>query len=483
MKRVLGLLKAHAAIVVFLILMLAVPPVCWVFASKMNAKLREEQQTRAAGQLSKINGLRVNYQSHSLSPSDDPVQISTAPNQAYTEQFAEYRKRQQAAREQVEKVALEFNQRGQDVLVEGLFPEPAIPSQAQSKAIDMAKAVVPSSNPSTPTAYQKLLREINAGGPPSADEVALALEDFRQRELERFAATQGQDAPDQLPPEVVEEINDRMRAQRIGAYQRRAQDISIYATVDALPPTIPRMQPTQAPTVEQSFEWQFDYWVISDVLRAIDSANVVDGQRQPVESARVKRLISMDLEPLPGSPAAAAAGPGGPGGFEHGQGRVLSERERAEMRQPAPSRRGRQDDRGGGDAGIPAWAPPSSLIERDYSVSISGLVGGSDNPQDNQLYDVRRVMLSLIVDSSEISQILDSIQRWNYMEVIDFDMRSIDPWADLARGYAYGPDHVVELDLTVDTVWLREWTREFMPKNIRERLKVAMPEKPKNEDT
>jgi hypothetical protein len=200
---------------------------------------------------------------------------------------------------------------------------------------------------------------------------------------------------------------------RLGYYQGRAQEISVYAGLDVLPPEVPRSVPLDPPTVETCFHWQFDFWTIADLLKAVDNANTVDGQRTTVDRSVVKRIERITLQPL------------------------------------VPERR--QDPSGYGEQPVVAVNP------------ITGRSGGPDNPH----YDVRNARMTLIVSSARLPDLVNAIARTNFMTVIGLQFEEVDIWPDLEQGYYYGLDHVIRATLDIETVWLRDWTAPLMPPRIR----------------
>ena len=66
------------------------------------------------------------------------------------------------------------------------------------------------------------------------------------------------------------------------------------------------------------------------------------------------------------------------------------------------------------------------------------------------------------------------------MTVTDVDLYEVDIWEDLERGYYYGSDHVVRAVLSIETVWLRSWMKDFMPSTVRTALGV--PQEQSQED-
>jgi hypothetical protein len=93
----------------------------------------------------------------------------------------------------------------------------------------------------------------------------------------------------------------------------------------------------------------------------------------------------------------------------------------------------------------------------------------------NKVYDVRRAEMVVVVSSARLNEFLAAIARTNFMTVTDMDLTKVDAWDALRQGYFYGDEHVVRARLTIESVWLRDWMTEFMPRSIRNALEIAEP--------
>ena len=121
-----------------------------------------------------------------------------------------------------------------------------------------------------------------------------------------------------------------------------------------------------------------------------------------------------------------------------------------------------------GGEGRPAGAPldPKAQAALDYRGSFTGR-------QTNPLYDVRTADVWLIVDPQRLPGILDALARQNFITVTGLTLEAADPYEALQEGYFFGSGTVAELHLTLETVWLREWTSPFMPRSVKQALGVA----------
>ena len=78
--------------------------------------------------------------------------------------------------------------------------------------------------------------------------------------------------------------------------------------------------------------------------------------------------------------------------------------------------------------------------------------------------------MTMVVASSKLPTLVDAISATNFMTVIGLDFSEVEPWADLERGFYYGPEHVVKATIDVETIWLRSWTEPQMPQVVKDAL-------------
>jgi hypothetical protein len=58
------------------------------------------------------------------------------------------------------------------------------------------------------------------------------------------------------------------------------------------------------------------------------------------------------------------------------------------------------------------------------------------------------------------------------MTVIDVEIRPENAFAAASQGFIFGRDPVCNVTLTIETVWLREWTAPLMPLEVRAALNI-----------
>ena len=101
----------------------------------------------------------------------------------------------------------------------------------------------------------------------------------------------------------------------------------------------------------------------------------------------------------------------------------------------------------------------------NFDVSLSGRIS-------NALYDVINVDMTLVVETRAIPRILDAFARQNFMTIVDLQMQPADAYDAIAEGYYYGGENVAKLQLVVETIWLRKWTKTHMPDVVRAGLGI-----------
>jgi len=117
----------------------------------------------------------------------------------------------------------------------------------------------------------------------------------------------------------------------------------------------------------------------------------------------------------------------------------------------------------GGEPIDPAMESP-----RDFTRTFTGRV-------TNGLYDVRYVEVGMVVAAERLPVILNALARRNFITVVDLQVRPADAFAAAADGFIYGSEPVIDVTLTLESVWLREWTAPLMPLSVRQELKIASP--------
>lgn len=431
MKPVIAWIKANLWIPVFALIGVVVLAGGWVGSSAWNNNIHTSRQSKAEDALRRLKQVNVPYTELAMEPGETPYSRTEPPNERVTEWFRARRAAQMEQAARVVELAQITNGAGRGVLVEGLFPQPA-PGELQAKTIEMARKMV--QNERSSSAFEAILREHGAISPPNSEQIAAVLRDAQQREKDRLRA--GGRTGEDIAKEAEEVIERKLIEQRIGEYRRRADQGSFYATPAIFPaevsgsklgPVLPKEVPATPPTLERCFEWQFDYWVVSDILRAVSAANTdVAGGRTLVPDSVVKRIERIAIE-----------------GFlpTHPPDQIIS----------------------------PLGDPKSGVLAPNFMYSATG------RGALNHLYDIRRAEVRMVVAIDRLPALLDAITRSNFISITDLDIAEVRVWDDLARGYFYGPDPVMRVTMELELAYLRSWTTQFMPNRVKELLGVPLP--------
>jgi hypothetical protein len=485
---VLGWIKTHILIVVFGALILLLPPAGFVGSMFWNQKIKAAAEESYSTEKRKLDGASsVTYTLPPIAPGEQAVSDKRPPNAAISRAYHAERERRQAEIEKVVTRAVLFNKgEARGVLVPGLFPE-AADDRTERELIDrMMRELVGSGDQAS--VYASLFDAINAGTPPEPVEAARLVAAYEERELDRLVG--GTDRGS-LSEEDQAALVEGMRAQRIAFYRQRADEISVYGSVDALrdavtgpraavnqtglPPVIPNEVPQTRPTLAQAFAMQTDYWFVQDLLSAVARANTeAGGLLTEVPRSAVKRIESIRLMPFAKAMAATDAEEddfgGGGGGFTD----------------PYSDPGYNPSGFGGGGAAASQWGGRGGG-GGGGSTPAAGATGPTAQTHtgraaaESPVYDIRRAVMTVVVASERLPEVISAISATNFMTVTGMTATPVDVWADLSEGYFYGPEHVVRVTLEVESAWLRQWTRDAMPPAVRDALGVVMPEPPVEE--
>ncbi|MEE2718676.1 MAG: hypothetical protein VX727_02705 [Planctomycetota bacterium] len=371
--------------------------------------------------------------------------------------------------QRVTRVAMSRNQQSHDVLMPDLFPKPpdghgamdVLPRRMHEKLM---------------TSYGELLASVNAGSPPPAQEVEVSLQAARRQFLEQMMA---KDESDELTEEEANQLKQQMTGERLEIYKDRAAEIGVYFGLDAVsPPEFDRARP---PSIVDLFSWQWTYWVVEELAGVIRSVNSTTELQNPIKRIDSVRLVGLMQLLHEAGAATGGGGRGGRGGARGGGGGAPGPRSpfgggappgpRSPLGgAPGPRRPGSGSaGGGGGGAAKPALEMASAPMAgaTNFDVSVSGRIS-------NQLYDVVVVELDMVIATASIPRVLDAFARQNFMTVLDLKLQPEDAFKAVKDGYYYGSENVSRVQLVVETIWLRSWTRQYMPDEVRAMLGVPL---------
>ncbi len=440
MKKILPWLKTNWLLTVMAVLMLAAIPTGWYFSSSWRKSMLTEREKLAADLSAKLAKAKVSYNVSSPVPSVNSITANQEANSKVTEFFGNQKAKFEEEAKRVVALASTHNAGPADAnrftpLIADIFP---VPRNADQNRQIVAFTKELAGTPGKPSAYQRLLNSINAGMPPDRKKVGL---DLNERAIREREMVKGTNPSRELTKEEVDIIVKKLSDQRIAAYQQVASRYSVYASMESFPNNpakILRAVPSEPPSLATCFSWQADFWLVSEVFEAVKNANVPAGATAPVSIDRgaVKRIQLIDFDSY------------------------IKTRDENDPYSNASAT----------PAGKAAPSTPvdgsSAMIPPRFAESVTGRWGG----KDNKLYDVRYCKLYLVAASARIPEVLNAISQSNFMTVVDLDIKDIDVWADLQEGFYYGDEHVVQLTLELEVVWLKSWLAPMVPPGGREQL-------------
>lgn len=427
MKKFLPYLKKYGILGAVALIAVAGIPASWHFAKEALAATKADQQKKVDGAGTELSTAKVTYKLEPTGTGAAAPSMSDVPNATLIAQTKAIREAMADSSKKVFGEAIAFNRgprsgtteveaAANTLLVPELFPNPGDKSQVHRR--EMARQYAT-------TAHERLLTKYRAAG--AEDSVKLGEElALRRTEIERDTLAPGQ-ALNTMTVDQAKIIMDQLLSARIKKYREHAAAIGFYADMDSLPGVKADLADLE-PSLRQSWDWQVQYWIREDIFRAVTLANA---SSTSVADAVVKRINSIQIEAMP----ASATGSGQPGVPEA------------------------------------ALADPSAVPPANLRYSVSGRLAGPGS--GNGMYDLRQVLVTSVVSAKSLPKWLDAMAKTNFMTVLDLDVDAIDAFDQLSRGYYYGSDPVVTVTLRIETAWLREWTKKYMPADVRAELGIA----------
>lgn len=460
MKNLINWIKLNPISVASFALMFASVLVIGYFVFMANPDLRLRGGEQPGKDLNEIN--RYMRQSVDVPPAnaDDPPETRNVTINADTIKvlggiYSDLNRESK----QIFESALEINKAGHQPMIDGLFP--GTPSgmmyQAQRVYGERLAALVGGAARADEVARatDAPLPYLNAG-PPLTNEYLQSQLDQQMDAMNKGANLAGGANEAQL-----EQQRSEQRRELVNELLRNAQTINIYADPllgDTMRPN-PRFplqiaslgSTNQSPTPSQAWEGQLESWILQDLVKAIALANDVENKRdhgtdadgEPIPSsvlnAPVKRLLRAEV--LPGYVGLHNLG---------GVNAIGSDGALA----------------GIGGAGYPP--PAGGMTDQPRETPLSdNFVFGPTGRSSNHLYDVRHARLVLHADYRRLPEFFNALGQVNFMTVINARITGLDEYQLLHDLYMYGEGDIVEVELIVETLWLREWTAALMPDAVK----------------
>ncbi len=446
MSAVLGWIKTNVYTVIAVAIMIAAPVGMWVVAGNMNAAVQEEVKQRAAKitELSRFEKTSISY--HSPVPGNVPVSASIAVNRRFLDRYQEVVKVVRQDLERVREEVFRINYKDREILVPALFPVPP-PRRIETLPQEMYRALQ--------AAYEALIADVSAGDPPPTEEIVENLTSAQERYLTQIRKRETAE----LTEEEWAGLTEHLTKTRLSYYADAAKGLKMYASLDDIDIPTEDQYPDRAEGdgMSRMFDWQWQFWIKQDILSALAACN------EPYNSivdAPVKRVVSLFVLDDVGSVGASGTTSAAGGGAGFGT-----------AKSSKSGRRGSGAKSSSGKA-KPSSADPGREIPLDFSYSFTGRT-------TNSLFDVRRVVVELVVDSEKMPEVFDALARYNFITILQATVTTVNLFDAIRSGYFYGSKPVSRIKLDLETVWFRAWTTEFMPPDLKATLGV--PETPKSE--
>jgi hypothetical protein len=480
MKSIVAWIKTNPITVASLAVMLLSIGVIGYFLFVANPALQQRAAEQPRQDLAAIK--RYMSQSVTVPPAnaDDPPEThnSVTINEDFIQVISRIYDDLQRESTDIFDKALAINQPGHGVLVEGLFPtvDPGMRFQAKTRYTRALDTMMDDAEAAARLAEETGLRVpyVNAGLPIAREELQTRLDQQTAAMLQGSQGTTTSEAR-------LEQQRKEQRRELMNMLLNHAQTIHLYAEprlgnpqnpFPDFPLQIAALGRTPAsPTPSELWEGQLELWILQDLMEAIAIANDVAGLREhgtdeegnPIASsvltAPIKRLLRAEVIPgyvglhTTGSVNAVAEG-GTSGG-----GNVAS------------------------TPGAAAYPPPAGGMtdqSRDVPVTENYLIAPTGRVS-NHLYDVRHVRLLVHADYQRLPEFFNVLSQVNLMTVLNMRVRAVDEYELLKQQYMYGRGDIVEAELIIETIWLREWTEPLMPDEVKRYLGLLAPLETENQ--
>lgn len=436
--------KRRGVLLVSALVIVIAPLAGWWFRGGLTDAISQTMAQRSK-EFDKINSLATtSITIRSALGEEDSKTEQASLNAALIETLSERNKSLDNEVTKVYQTALEYNKKNHAIIQmkdnKVVFPKP---DQNDALLLDeiFLTQIVP--------AYQAVLTDNRTGQPPDPLAVLEAVnrrsDDYILNDLKKKSLSEVTD------PKELADLTAALRSARLASLDTKAKEIALYIDANAI-----RMPPTQGPiTLANCFVWQWDLWVLHDIFRAVSRANS-DGN-DGVVSASVKRIISIQIRPIG----------------------AVAKSEGAATEEPTPT----EEIKEGAESTEPAAIEltgeaiaPRTKITPDYSASFTGL-------KSCQLYDVRNIEIKLIMTTADIPKVFNAFAQENFITVTQVKLTPVDIFKAARLGFIYGKDPCSEVSMTLQSIWLREWTTLKMPVELKNKIGTRGVEIPVENET
>ncbi|MFG0249435.1 MAG: hypothetical protein ACF8OB_11165 [Phycisphaeraceae bacterium JB051] len=386
-----------------------------------------EKRNSAVQRIKTLKTTRVKIPSPDL---DNPVEHRDITiNEAAIESLKEVYHKMGIEYTNIFALAVNQNRKGHDPLLDGLFPsfERRVDKvyDAQVQYLNAFEAMLLEYSPTD------IYPRLDAGGSVDLAQVTAEVNLAQKNFMLRLGLPD--DAVNLLTAEQQQQLVSERRGAAIRVMTQHAERHHIYVDDPTMPGTVFQIgewsNSAFKPDISVIWQGQLELWVQQDIVQAISSANQVWSPTANVLSNPVKKLLNMSVTPgyvgIDTTGALTTAGRLTPG-----------EKRRDSVRLP-----------------------------NGFRMTPTGR-------RSNNIYDVVHARVSLIVDYRQISKVFEAFGKTNFMTVLKADLTDVDEYEALHNGFMYGDSDCVQLDMIIESLWLRDWTKRLMPQAIKERLSI-----------
>lgn len=374
--------------------------------------------------------------------STDPVPLEQLPGPKVIEAGEQVTKQVSAQAAQMQAVAVEMNRHA-------LLVPRSLPNPTDRQRFDFRDT------------YRRVIRNVlptevlRATMPPTEEDIKAAEDKLWETEFEPrilYKLVKGDDGEEIREPLNQEQIQEDFERAIVNLpeqiRQQRASQFLMYMAEDAILTSEAMEDGSRSPSPAEIWYAQVALWVQDDVCRAIARIN---STAKTLVDAPVKQLVVLNV------PADETQ-------------YVLSTPPMAAM--------------SGSDAEVAPPPDPQGPITLDFTRSPTGRVC-------NPLYDVVHFTFEVNIDPRMIPPFLQELSRTKvelapdgsiagrepctFITVNRTDLATVDKVAALQEGFAFGDAPVVKLTLECEAIFLRAWTVQYMPPDVKRLLGVEPP--------
>lgn len=496
MKNVLGILKGSPVVVASLVVVVA----CLVFLFFVVSSGGEDFRTEVAKRNSVLSEIKSLENTPFPYPDSDPdapyLTAQTAINEVTLKELDRIHGEMHEQYKLIFDEVANYNRTGSKTgenganlhqpMIEGLFPDnnaDDVLYGGKIAYIDQVKKMLLASNGS------EAMPRVNAGERHTFEYET----DQLKRVEDRFLNQRLLSSASELSKADVKALWKKKRHRLEQIVTGVSSKIDLYASLDSESDAYPLHIGEWAklgtrPNLRDLWEGQMNLWIQQDILRGIQRANDAKtdlNKKLNVTTNPVKRLISIRVAPgyvgvNSGGAMATLKTFDGLRGSDRSSGgssrNLESKYAQAQDQAFNLSRKSLANTASKKLVEHFASQSPDKRLPDDFKTAATGRVS-------NKLYDVRHARLVAVVDYQQLPVLMKELAQVNFMTVLNVRISDVDEYQALREGFDYGKADAVEVDLLIETVWLRDWTKQMMPAEIKKMLAIdaeVEAEKPDN---